>query len=173
MKIIRSRGAGALAAAAALSLTATPALARGWHRHHDGIDGGDVFAGLLVLGGVAAIAAAASKSSKERRARDDDRYRDDPDYRDDGYRDAPPPRAYDDRDYRDYRGDPGRSPGLSADGAIDACVGAVAGGERSVDGVDSVHRDGDGWRVAGRDRDGREFACSIDREGRIRGLAGA
>ena len=35
----------------------------GWggrHHHDDGIDGGDVFAGLLILGGIAAIASAAS-----------------------------------------------------------------------------------------------------------------
>ena len=43
----------AAALAAAFSLTATPAFARGWggyghHRHHRGIDGGDMLAGVLI-----------------------------------------------------------------------------------------------------------------------------
>ena len=173
MTIFHSRTAGALAAAAALSLTATPAMARGWHHHHDGLDAGDVFGGLLIVGGVAAIASAVSKSNKDRQAREDDRYRDYPDYRDDGYRDAPPPHAYDDRDDRNDPGRYGPAPALSADGAIDACVDAVEQGRRSIDGVDSVNREGDGWRVSGRDRDGRDFACSVDRDGRIRGVSGA
>src|SRR5262245_40287131 len=101
MNIFRSRTAATLAAAAALSLTATPAMARGWHRHGDGIDGGDVVAGLLIFGGIAAIAAAASsKSNKDRQARQDDRYRD---YPDSDYRDVPPQSYQNDRDdgYRD------------------------------------------------------------------------
>lgn len=69
MTFLRSRTAASLAVLAALSLTATPVLAReyynGWrHRHHgDGVDGGDVLAGLLVVGGIAAIAAAASSTN--------------------------------------------------------------------------------------------------------------
>lgn len=43
------------AAAAALVSTASPALARG---HHDGIDVGDVIAGAVVIGGIAAVAGA-------------------------------------------------------------------------------------------------------------------
>ena len=79
MKILRSRPAAALALAAALSLTASPAMARGWgHRHHDrgGVDAGDIFAGLLVIGGIAAIASAASKKNKQPRE-GDYRYPDD------------------------------------------------------------------------------------------------
>lgn len=181
MKIFRSRAAGALAAAAALSLTATPAMARGWHRHDDGIDAGDLFAGLLIVGGIAAVASVASKANKDRQARDDDRYRD---YPDDQYRHVPPQR-YDDRDApssgygdappQDQPYDPGNTSrmGLTVDGAVDACVGAVEQGRRSIDNIDSVNREGGGWRVEGRDRDGRDFACSVDRDGRIRGLAGA
>jgi hypothetical protein len=175
MKIFRSRAAGALAAAAALSLTATPAMARGWHRyHHHDVDTGDVLAGLAIFGGIAAIAAAASSSHKNSRARTDDRYRDYPD----DYREVPPQR-YDDRgDYERYDGqrrDPGSygPSGPSVDGAIDACVGAVEQGRRTIDGIDSVNREGDGWRVQGRDRDGRTFACSVDHDGRIRGVSGA
>lgn len=173
MTIFRSRAAAALAAAAALSLTATPAMARGWHRHGDGIDGGDVVAGLLIFGGIAVIAAAASsKSNKDRQARTDDRYRDD------GY--------HDDLNYRDYRDDepnyippagrysPGSNyrSGLSVDGAVDACVGEVERGSRSIDSIESVNRDRDGWRVAGRMRGGNDFACSVDGDGRVRSVSG-
>ena len=64
-------GAG-LASAAALSLAATPALARDWgwgghHRHRDRVDAGDIIAGVLILGGIAAIASAASRYSRSRR----------------------------------------------------------------------------------------------------------
>ncbi|MGC3943842.1 MAG: hypothetical protein QM762_04755 [Chryseolinea sp.] len=177
MIIFRSRTATALAAAAALSLTASPAMARGWHRHGDGIDGGDVVAGLLIFGGIAAIAAAASKSSKDRQARTDDRYRDDG-YRDDGYRDE--------RSYRDdgagytpngERGSYAPSgsnwrSGLSVDGAVDACVGEVERGTRSIDSIEAVNRDGDGWRVSGRMRGGSDFSCSVAGDGRVRSVSG-
>lgn len=175
MTIFRSRYAAWLAAAAALSLTATPAMARGWHRHGDGIDGGDVVAGLLIFGGIAAIAAAASsKSNKDRQARADSSYRDD-DYRDDrDYRGDDTryvPRADDRSD--DYRpsGSNWRS-GLSVDGAVDACVGAVEQGTRSIDSVEAVNRDGDGWRVSGRVRGGNDFSCSVDGQGRVRSVGG-
>lgn len=36
------------------------------HHHGDGIDGGDVLAGILILGGIAAIATAASNNSRDR-----------------------------------------------------------------------------------------------------------
>jgi hypothetical protein len=172
MNIFRSRAAGALAAAAALSLTATPAMARGWHRyHHHDVDTGDVLAGLAIFGGIAAIAAAASSSHKNSQARTDDRDRDYPDNR---YQEVPPQR-YDDQSYDGQRRDPGSyaPSGMSVDGAVDACVGAVEQGRRSVDGIESVNREGDGWRVQGRDRNGRDFACSVDRDGRIRGVSGA
>ena len=48
---------------------------RHWHRDR-GIDGGDVLAGLLIFGGIAAIASAASKSNDSRN--DGDRYRPEP-----------------------------------------------------------------------------------------------
>lgn len=182
MKIFRSRAAAALAAAAVLSLTATPAMARGWNRHHhgDGIDGGDVVAGLLIFGGIAAIAAAASKSSKDRQAHTDDRYRDYPDsdyrsqdYRPQDYREAPPQR-YQDDGTDTARERPGRSwrSGVSVDGAVDACVGEVERGSRSIESVEQVNREADGWRVSGRVSGGSEFACSIDGEGRVRSVSG-
>ena len=58
-----------LAAAGATALAAIPADARdGWRggRHHDRIDAGDVIAGALVIGGIAAIASAASNGSRDR-----------------------------------------------------------------------------------------------------------
>ena len=51
----------------------------------------------------------------------------------------------------------------------DATFAAVAICGR-VDGVDSVWRDGEGWRVDGRMDDGRDFSCSLDGDGRIRKL---
>ena len=57
---------------AALATTALPVAAeahgrwdrggwggRGWHRDRGGVDGGDVLAGLLIIGGIAAIAKSA------------------------------------------------------------------------------------------------------------------
>jgi hypothetical protein len=50
----------AVAGAALLgSVFAAPAEARGrWHRHHDDVDAGDVVAGAVVIGGIAALASA-------------------------------------------------------------------------------------------------------------------
>lgn len=175
MKIFRSRSAIALAAAAALSMTASPAMARGWHGHHrDRVDAGDIFAGILIIGGIAAVASAASKSSRDRRAREQ------------GYPDARyPDRRYPDRRYPnsrypDYRDRPGGygSPGEdrstgdrswgSADNAIDRCVDEVERSDRDVDSVDTVNREGNGWRVEGQIRDGGDFSCTVDSDGRIR-----
>ena len=173
MKLFQSRSAIALAAVAALSMTATPAMARGWyrgHHHHDRIDAGDIFAGILIIGGIAAIASAASKSDREKREEADNR-----DYRrpsDEDYRDY---RDYRDRnggygDYRDGRNDRyGATPQASGiDGAVESCIAEVERGEHRVDDVDSVSREGEGWRVEGRLRNEGEFSCSVDVDGRIR-----
>lgn len=62
-------------AAATAALVAVPASARGgWGghgRHHDGIDAGDVIAGALIIGGIAAIATAASNNRGDRYGRYD------------------------------------------------------------------------------------------------------
>ena len=171
MTMFRSRAAALLAATAALALGATPALARdgGWghpSRHHrgDGIGAGDVFAGLLVLGGIAAIASAASNSNRSSPPREPDyRY---PDARGQGdgqgYGDARP----------EWRGGDGyRGSGTSIDGAVDACVAEVEQGNRAVDTIDEARRAGDGWSVEGRLRDGRAFSCSVDGDGEARDLA--
>lgn len=80
-----------------------------YHRHRGGIDGGDVLAGVLVLGGIAAIAAAASNANKDRDYRDRDYRRDD--YR---YRQSQP--DYPDQQDRYREGyDQGYSNGQAAD----------------------------------------------------------
>lgn len=167
MKQFKSRPAIAAAAAAALSMVATPALARDWgwgrHHHRDRVDAGDVIAGILLVGGIAAIASAASKSSREKRERDyrypDSRYPD-RDYRDESGR------------YGDYRDDGRNYRGASSSGmgsAVDACVNEVERGRSRVDSVDNVDRDtGGDWRVDGRMDDGKDFSCRVDDSGRIR-----
>jgi predicted secreted Zn-dependent protease len=60
------RAIGLGAAAALLTATATPAEARHWHRHHDGVDAGDVVTGAVVIGGIAAIASAISQGNRDK-----------------------------------------------------------------------------------------------------------
>ena len=66
-KDIKAFAKGGIAAAAvgAMALVgATPVQAR--DRHGDGIDAGDIIAGAVILGGIAAIASAASKNDRYR-----------------------------------------------------------------------------------------------------------
>lgn len=166
-----SRSASVLACAAALSLVATPALARdrGWggnwggdhgRHHNDGIDGGDILAGVLIIGGIAAIASAASKSKKERERQDDYRY---PDRQTAPQRDGSAGYGQDDR--------PEWREGNGINSAVDRCLDEVQRGSTKVDGVDSVNRDGQGWRVAGQTGSGGSFVCSVDTDGRIRSVS--
>jgi hypothetical protein len=158
-----SRFAALLASAAAFSMMATPAFANhgwGWGgRHRDRVDAGDVITGILIIGGIAAIASAASSNNKKKRYErrsDDDRYEDDRYERDDN------------RDYsRDSR--PEWQEGSGINGAINRCMTEVSRGSNRVEEVDSVNRDGDGWRVQGRSSAGN-FICSIDQNGRIRNV---
>jgi hypothetical protein len=56
-----------LAAAALLSSFAGPAAARGrHHRHHDDVDTGDVVAGAVVVGGLAALVSAMGEARAEK-----------------------------------------------------------------------------------------------------------
>ena len=179
MKILRSRAAVALTSAAALAMTATPALAQGWgggwgggRRHHSD-DTGWIVGGLIGLITIGAIAASASNKNKNKRDRDYD-YRDGRDYRDSGdYRDGrdyrdEAPRYGERRDDGNYRGYRQGYSSRGIDGAVDSCVGEVERGSTRVDSVDTVGRDGDGWRVEGRIAGGRPFACSVSGSGRIR-----
>jgi hypothetical protein len=59
-----AKGTIAAAAAGAMVLTSTPAVARD-HRDRDGgIDAGDIIAGALIIGGIAAVASAASRGDR-------------------------------------------------------------------------------------------------------------
>ena len=123
------------------------------YRHRNRVDAGDVLAGVLIIGGIAAIAGAASKDRGEQ----DRDYR----YRDRDYRD----RDYRYRDYEDRRSDRyNDTRGL--DGAVELCMSEIER-DRRVDRVDEVERDGSGWEVSGRLYDGSEFECRIGSDGRI------
>ena len=181
------RFAAVVGMAAALSMAATPAVAaelptnstatqpgvmtpgvfdadsvnadrhRRWYRHrHNRVDAGDVLAGVLIIGTIAAVASAASNSNKQRR--DDNRYRDYR-YRDRDYRDRP-------YDYRERRGDSRDSSGRGIDNAVSMCVSQIERDVR-VDQVESVDRNGDGWRVTGSLYNGERFTCRIGEDGRI------
>ena len=173
MRMLSSGPALALVSAAALSLTASPAMARGWHRER-GIDGGDILAGVLILGGIAAVASAASNSSRSRDARD---YR----YPDARYPNARYPEAGDYRDYREddgrygapraednYPGGPTARDGGSIDDVVNVCTNEIERGGRQIDSVEGVNRASDGWRVDGRLSDGRAFSCTAGQDGSIR-----
>jgi hypothetical protein len=148
-----NRLAAASALAAAFSLAATPAMGRGyhhhWHRwHRDRVDAGDVIAGAVILGGIAAIASAAGKRDREDRA-------------------AVPPPLPDDRQGYAYDGAV-RNVGL--DRAADLCADAVERGPNRVESVDAVTRDRDGWAVAGALENGAGFSCRIGNDGQVAGV---
>lgn len=127
------------------------------YRRHNRVDAGDVLAGVLIIGGIAAIASAASKNSRDQRYRDRD-YR----YRDRDYRS----RDYDYRERReDSRYNSGNA-GRGIDNAVQMCVSRIERDVR-VDTVDGVDRSGEGWRVTGSLYNGERFTCSIDANGRI------
>ena len=119
---------------------------RRW-RYRDRIDAGDVLAGVLIIGGIAAIANAAAKSDRNERYRERDERYDRPDY----------------RESRDSR----RSDGARGiDRAVEICVAEIERDVR-IDTVDRVDRDGEGWRVAGTIFNGDRFTCEIGADGRI------
>ena len=126
---------------------------RGYRHHRDRIDGGDLLAGILVIGGIAAIASAASENKDRRRDRREYPQNDRPyDYRDEGR----------DRDFGDR--DPGNGRG-AMDRAVDACA-AEAARTGQIDEIFDVEKIDGEWRVKGDYRNGREFTCSVDANGR-------
>lgn len=184
-----AKGTFATAAAGAMALASTaPAAAQDRYRDRDdGISTGEIIAGAVILGGIAAILSSGDD-------RDDYRYRGD--YRDrDDYR-------YRDRDYRNdrrsrhYRGDRrGYNRGLSARSAVERCVQAAEreaqryrGRNAEVYEVFDVDRERGGYEIKGRIavREGRgygyrrgyrndgwdegRFECEIDYNGRITDL---
>lgn len=186
MRIFRSRAAVSLAALAALTMTASPALAHGrdgWrYRHHrgGGIDGGDVLAGVLVIGGIAAIMSAASKKDKDAEQAQPNRYPGGPQADEQGYGDEPAEPEYGARDGdvdqvpadadADADADRGTARG-SFDGAVDACSAALDRSERQLDTVENVRRMGGRYSVEGRLQDGHDYACSVDDGGTVRSVA--
>lgn len=175
-----SKFTSAAAIAAALSMTVTPAMAaelpahvsytaaqvetgdageanqyRHWrrHRHRDrGIDAGDVVAGVLVVGAIAALAGAFDGDDDDRRERN---------------------RDYRDRNDRDYRARDYRSGNYESDGigrAADICVEQVERGNDRVDEVSDASRRSDGWHVEGTLDSGEGWSCWIDNQGRIRNV---
>ena len=137
MKTITKALVGTLAAGAAAMTSATPAMAR----DRDGISTGEVIAGALILGGIAAVVAS---SGNDR----DDRY-------DRGYDDR-----YGDYDYGDNRR--GYDNGYNSRGnsrqAVEQCVSSAErtanrysyGGRADVTDVRSIQRTRDGFTVRGR-----------------------
>ena len=130
---------------------------RGYRRHRNRVDAGDVLAGVLIFGGIAAIASAASKNKRDRRY-------DNRDYRYD--------RRNDDRRYDNRRSDSRSDRGTgSMDTAISACSNAAerqAGDNVRVSEIQSVARDGAGWRVEGglSGSEQRTFLCGAT-DGRV------
>lgn len=113
---------------------------RRW-RDRDRIDGGDILAGVLILGGIAAIASAASDDD-DRRERVPDDYR----YQENSYRSG--------------------ASGQGIDRAVDMCLAEIERDTR-VEEVGNVARTADGWIVSGRLYNGDGFDCRIDSNGRI------
>ena len=53
------------------------------------------------------------------------------------------------------------------DSAVDRCASEIERGDRQIDVIDSVGREGDGWRVSGKITNGGNFSCTVDRDGRV------
>lgn len=134
---------------------------RGWHRDR-GVDGGDVLAGILILGGIAAIASAASNAQRDREVvRDGDyRYRPDNAPRDDYRRDSWPTDSQGSGYVR------GGGVTRSIDDAVNRCV-DEASRKGEVDEVYDASRSANGYRVSGTLRNGDRFSCDINGEGGV------
>jgi hypothetical protein len=145
MRTLTKTALTAVSTAALLVSTAADARSTWGHRDRDNIDAGDVIAGALIIGGIAAIASASSNGSRYDDGRNyrGDGYRE-RGYRGDGYRD----RGYDD-DYGYNRG------GYGSRTAVDQCVRAAqrqAGryGWARVTDVTQINRVRGGYEVRGR-----------------------
>ena len=147
----------AAAAAAAMAVSATPAAARDYHgdnRDRDGISAGEIIAGVLVIGGIAAIASSAGKRDRY----DHDRG------------------GYDRSDYRDY--DRRGYARLDPRQAVNQCIRAAERqatrrGRANVTQIRDVDRTRYGYRVRGSIavgnrsyRDNGRFTCITDGRGR-------
>lgn len=126
---------------------------RGYRHRRHRVDAGDVLAGVLIIGGIAAIANAASSSERRNR---NERYRDYREDRNDYRRDR--------NDRRENRRSSGSGRGI--DGAVDQCLAEIERDVR-VNEVESVDRTGEGWRVTGTIFNGDRFTCTIGSDGKI------
>ena len=147
MKSITKALVGTVAAGAMVMGSATPALAQ--RDRDDGIDAGDVIAGALIIGGIAAVAAAAGGRNRG----NNDGYV----YEGGGYDN----RAYDNRGYDNrYRANDGRYYNQAGNSrqAVEQCVHAAErnanrysyGGNSQVTDIRQIDRKRDGYTVKGR-----------------------
>lgn len=111
------------------------------YRDYERTDVGDVIAGVLILGTIAAVASAANKERRE------------------------PPRSYP-QPYPQQRSSSYNSSNQSINGAINNCVSQIERDVRVAE-VSSVSRSGPGWLVTGRIYNGDGFICDVDQYGRI------
>jgi hypothetical protein len=137
---------GTVAAGAMALTSASPAMARD-RRDNDGIGVGEIIAGALIIGGIAAVASSAGR----------DRYR------------------YDDRRYRDNDRYNYNNAGNSRQ-AVEQCVNAAErnasrysyGGQARVTDIRKIDRKRDGFKVEGRiavNTSGRDYRRGDDRYG--------
>ncbi|WP_202131677.1 hypothetical protein [Aurantiacibacter rhizosphaerae] len=122
---------------------------RGYRHRNRGVDAGDVVAGVVVLGALAAII---GSSNKDR----------DRDYRYDR-RDRV---RYDDRRDRNH----GNYESSGVESAVDMCVDQVEYADKRVENVDEAQRSASGWNVSGTLSTGQSWRCFIDNGGEIRSI---
>lgn len=113
------------------------------HRHHRhrGSTAGDILAGVLILGTIAAAANAAAKANQR-------------------------PRYPDRSPYPDRRYDPRLDGPRGLDGAADLCLREIERDARARE-VTRVERNAGGWLVSGTMADGGLFNCWVGPDGRI------
>jgi len=145
------------AASASLALLASPVMARdqwsrgpghGWDRRDrdNGVDAGDVIAGVAVIGAIAAIAGVFDGDRDDRQ---------------------PVPVRYPDQPNSDYARNYEGAGSTGMDRAVDMCVGEIASTGAVVGSIDSASRTGAGWFVSGAMDAGAPFTCRIGNDGRI------
>jgi hypothetical protein len=154
MKILTKSLLSAGAAAAALVSVAAPAQARG--RDNDGISAGEVIAGAVILGGIAAVIA--SSDNDRDRGYDDGRY-DDRSYDDRRYEDRRDNYGYDNghrrgRGHHGGRDDYGYDSRHGSRSAVNQCVTAVEQwasrySRADVTQINYIDRTRNGYRVTG------------------------
>ena len=149
MKILTKSLLSAGAAAAALVSVAAPAQARG--RDNDGISAGEVIAGAVILGGIAAVIASSDDNRTRDRGYDDGRY-DDRGYgnRDDRYENGHRRGRGHGRGHDDY----GYDRQHNSRAAVNQCVTAVEQwasrySRADVTQINNIDRTRNGYRVSG------------------------